>query len=139
MHTTLHFLSFQPRWNVEKIEYSQWLRPKTFRTFTIDNDIPFQSWHSLFRVTITHCIRPRSFVVIMSFHATSIFLIDRIKRATLFSERWNTFATVSRDRNNKNLRAYVSCCLKKLQLATIYRDRYGGQLKNNAHLRIILK
>lgn len=80
----LHFLSFyhfSPRWNVEKIEYSQRFQPEIFRTFMIDNGIPFQSWYSLYRVTITYCIydHVHSSLLSVSTRRASFSLIEKTR------------------------------------------------------------
>lgn len=84
----LHFFSFYYfsfRWNVEKIEYSHWLQPKTFRSFTIDNGIRFQNWYSLYRVTITYNIHVHSSLLSVSTRCASFSLIEQT-RYVIFRE-----------------------------------------------------
>lgn len=84
----LHFFSFYYfsfRWNVEKIEYSHWLQPKTFRSFTIDNGIRFQNWYSLYRVTITYNVHVHSSLLSVSMRCASFSLIEQT-RYVIFRE-----------------------------------------------------
>lgn len=84
----LHFFSFYYfsfRWNVEKIEYSHWLQPKTFRSFTIDNGIRFQNWYSLYRVTITYNVHVHSSLLSVSTRCASFSLIEQM-RYVIFKE-----------------------------------------------------
>lgn len=84
----LHFFSFYYfsfRWNVEKIEYSHWLQPKIFRSFTIDNGIRFQNWYSLYRVTITYNIHVHSSLLSVSTRCASFSLIEQT-RYVIFRE-----------------------------------------------------
>lgn len=84
----LHFFSFYYfsfRWNVEKIEYSHWLQPKTFRSFTIDNGIRFQNWYSLYRVTITYNVHVHSSLLSVSTRCASFSLIEQT-RYVIFRE-----------------------------------------------------
>lgn len=84
----LHFFSFYYfsfRWNVEKIEYSHWLQPKTFRSFTIDNGIRFQNWYSLYRVTITYNVHVHSSLLSVSTRCASFSLIEQM-RYVIFRE-----------------------------------------------------
>lgn len=84
----LHFFSFYYfsfRWNVEKIEYSHWLQPKTFRSFMIDNGIRFQNWYSLYRVTITYNVHVHSSLLSVSTRCASFSLIEQT-RYVIFRE-----------------------------------------------------
>lgn len=84
----LHFFSFYYfsfRWNVEKIEYSHWLQPKTFCSFTIDNGIRFQNWYSLYRVTITYNVHVHSSLLSVSTRCASFSLIEQT-RYVIFRE-----------------------------------------------------
>lgn len=82
----LHFFSFYYfsfRWNVEKIEYSHWLQPKTFCSF--DNGIRFQNWYSLYRVTITYNVHVHSSLLSVSTRRASFSLIEQT-RYVIFRE-----------------------------------------------------
>lgn len=121
----LHFLSFYYfsfRWNVEKIEYSQWLQPEIFRIFTIDNGISFQSWFILCIELQLYTVSTFPFVIIISFHATRIFFVDRTNALRYFQKDWIVLRPCLAIAVIKSKRVYVSCCLKKIATCN---DLYG--------------